>query len=575
MTRPNDERNEAITPTPALPPRLALAQRGLRFKLAALGLTLVSALAGTGLAYWLKAPDAEPARPAAQADGKGIPPRLFKNWGKPDLVVVLSAQQHGYIQPCGCSYPQVGGLERRYTFLQLLKQRGWPVVAVDLGDIAQNHGPAKLPNVQGLIKYRYSMKALKEMGYLAVGVGAYESALSLGRVEGEWAASFPQPAVLAANLKGAGDNFPFIKPFETQTVPGTNIRVGVTNIVGPDVGETIKDASVKFNDSAASLRQQLQKFQADKVDLPILLYHGTATGQRKEASACAKAFPQFPIVVALSEEDEPPGWPDEVKHANGISNYVFRLGHKGKYIGVLGVYRNGGNFSFKYELVKMSIDYETPEEQKDNHPIMKLMEEYTRELKKNDFLKEYGQSKHLLQAMNPVPGLQNPGDGIPKYIGSEACGKCHEHAYNIWKASKHSHAYQTLVDAKHPSLRQFDGECIVCHTVGFGYKTGFTNEKDTPRLENVGCESCHGPGSLHKANPKNQEWRDRMNQPWLDARKKGNAQAKNHAIENVCISCHDMENDVTWTHDPNNKKDPFIEKWIKRKILHNEDTPEK
>src|SRR5262249_4336378 len=159
-------------------------------------------------------------------------------------------------------------------------------------------------------------------------------------------------------------------------------------------------------------------------------------------------------------------------------------------------------------------EYMTPKEQEENHPIIKMMEDYTRELKDKNYLARYGQSKHLLEVMPSVPGLGNPGDGKPTYIGSGACGKWHLRAYEGWEKSDHSHAYKTLVKARRPSLRQHDGECIVCHTVGFGYNTGFTNEKQTPKLENVGCESCHGPGSLHAKNPKNKEWQERMNEPW-------------------------------------------------------------
>ncbi len=565
MTRPNDEANPSVPPQPVSPPNSLAVKRGLHFKLAALGLTLVSALAGTGLAYWLKSPGNNP-----EPEGKkGIPARLFPGWGKPDFVVILSAQQYGYMLPCGCSYPQVGGLERRYNFIQLLKARGWPVAAVDLGDVPQKSGPANLPNVQGLIKYRYSMLALKEMGYLGVGIGAHEAGGTwpLASIEGEWAANYPQPALLAANLHDAENKFPFLKAQETQTVPGTNVKVGVTSIVGFDVAQTIKDPTVKFTRSSDSLREQVTKMREQNVDLPILLYHGLATG-RQEAIECAKAFPHFPIILALSEEDEPPANPISVNHGpNGTPNYVFRLGHKGKYIGVLGVYRNGASFNFKYQLVEMSTDYETPPEQQATQPIMKLMEDYTRELKNKNYLAKYGQSKHILQAMNPVPGLRNPGDGTPTYIGSEACKKCHEHAYEVWKESKHSHAYQTLVNAKHPSLRQYDGECIVCHTVGFGYKTGFANATDTPKLKDVGCESCHGPASLHAKNPENEVWRERMNQPWLAARKNGNEKAKNLAIEKFCVTCHDIDNDVTWVHNKN--KNPFQEKWINQKIIHN------
>ncbi len=564
MNRPKDEQNTANTPEPNAPRR----RRGWSFQLAALGLIGISALTGTCLAYLLQS---QPKK--ADAESKVIPSRYFRDWGTPDFVIVLSAQQEGYMLPCGCSDPQVGGLERRYNFIQLLKkEKGWQVVPIDLGDVPQKRGPANLPNVQGLIKYRYSMMALKEMGYLAVGVGENEAdgtSWSLEKIEGEWAANASQPAVLVANLKDVENKFPLLKTSEIQTVPGTSIKVGVTSIVGPTVAGKIKDPNVQFEiPSADSISKQLNKMQNEKVDLPLLLYHGYAT-EKQEAITCAQHFPEFPVILALTEEDEPPAHPQSVDHPNkgGIRNYVFRLGHKGKYIGVLGVYRNGPNFNFKYQLVKMDPEYKTPEGKEDTQPIMKLMEEYTRELKNKDYLGKYAQTSHTLQALDPVKGLRNPGDGAPHYIGSEACKKCHEHAYEVWQASDHSHAYQSLVNAKHPSLRQYDGECIVCHTVGFGYKTGYTNENDTPKLINVGCESCHGPGSLHAKNPESQEWRERMNLPWLDARKKGNEQAKNQAIEKFCVNCHDIDNDVTWVHNKN--KNPFQEKWVEKKIIHN------
>ena len=78
----------------------------------------------------------------------------------------------------------------------------------------------------------------------------------------------------------------------------------------------------------------------------------------------------------------------------------------------------------------------------------------------------------------------------------------HEPAYDVWEKSKHAHAYEALVKATRPALRQYDGECIVCHTVGFAYESGFKNERATPHLKNVGCESCHGPASEHVKDPK-------------------------------------------------------------------------
>jgi hypothetical protein len=559
------------------------SRRGSRFALAALGLILLSALGSGILAYWLKVRKGPPNNPPR--DGQDVVGYLFRDWSKPDLVVVLSAQQHGYLLPCGCSSPQLGGLERRYNFIQMLKARGWPVVAVDLGDIPQKEGPAKLPNVQGLLKYRYSMMALEQMSYLAVGVGEYEGALSLKRIEEEWAARSSQPAVLAANLKDRDKPFPHFKAVRTQTVPGsdsrsgepnrtasaarfaapTSIKVGVTSVIGPRVTDRIQDPAVRFVPSADSLREQWEKLRAEKVDLPILLYQGTL------GHSSAADFPEFPIILALSDAEDPPDSYQEVRHPHSNARTrIVRIGHKGKHVGVLGVYRSEAAFSFKYRVVAMGEEFATPPERRDEQPIVKLMEQYTRELKAEHYLRRYDDSKkHPLQELPPV----KPGDDVPRYIGSEACGRCHEHerAYKIWKASKHSHAYQTLVDAKHPSLRQYDGECVVCHTVGFGQPSGFKKEADALKLGNVGCESCHGPGSLHKSNPNDKEWQRRMHLPWAEPRAKGDVKAKNVAIEKFCVTCHDTDNDVTWKHGENGS---FLEKWVNRKIVHNEDTPE-
>jgi len=51
---------------------------------------------------------------------------LFANWPanqKPDAVIVFTGQTWGFLQPCGCSRPQTGGLERRAVFIDHLRRR--------------------------------------------------------------------------------------------------------------------------------------------------------------------------------------------------------------------------------------------------------------------------------------------------------------------------------------------------------------------------------------------------------------------------------------------------------------------
>ncbi len=120
------------------------------------------------------------------------------------------------------------------------------------------------------------------------------------------------------------------------------------------------------------------------------------------------------------------------------------------------------------------------------------------------------------------------------YVGSRNCKKCHVKQHSSWKATKMGKAFDTLrpgkaseakgeynLDANEDFTR--DEACLKCHTVGFGKPGGYTittpkgkklmrtvskGKKATrtaPKdrkamrtartLMNVGCESCHGPGS--------------------------------------------------------------------------------
>ncbi len=107
----------------------------------------------------------------------------------------------------------------------------------------------------------------------------------------------------------------------------------------------------------------------------------------------------------------------------------------------------------------------------------------------------------------------------------------------------HAEAYDALVNkAKRPTLRQFDGECITCHVTGFGYKTGFVNPEKTRDLLNVGCESCHGPASLHVNDRKNVKFREALNP--LKAKPGEDPQRVMLRQNDACAKCHDLDNSV-------------------------------
>jgi hypothetical protein len=94
-------------------------------------------------------------------------------------------------------------------------------------------------------------------------------------------------------------------------------------------------------------------------------------------------------------------------------------------------------------------------------------------------------------AADVVPGVK----AAAAYAGTESCAGCHPQATAVWQKSRHAHAFRSLLDAKADA----DPNCISCHTIGFGTPSGYRRDFGQEKLVNVGCESCHGPGSAHIA----------------------------------------------------------------------------
>ncbi len=106
-------------------------------------------------------------------------------------------------------------------------------------------------------------------------------------------------------------------------------------------------------------------------------------------------------------------------------------------------------------------------------------------------------------AVLAVPATLHPRKNFPSFIGIAYCKKCHDapgigNQYGVWASSPHAKAFQILstpraaeIAKKHSLPEPSESPaCLKCHTTGGG-KTVET------KTEGVGCESCHGPGSLY------------------------------------------------------------------------------
>jgi hypothetical protein len=103
----------------------------------------------------------------------------------------------------------------------------------------------------------------------------------------------------------------------------------------------------------------------------------------------------------------------------------------------------------------------------------------------------------------------------PGFVGIDVCTNCHPGARQFWNGTSHAHAYATLSS----QFKQFNLDCVGCHVTGYE-KPGGSSVTHVDKLENVQCEDCHGPGSMHVQNPTDK------------------ARIAANPAPSVCISCH-------------------------------------
>ncbi len=446
---------------------------------------------------------------------------IFVNWPKPEVALIFSGEQDGYLEPCGCAglENQKGGLQRRFTLFRELRDSGWPIIAMDSG------GQEKRTGKQAELKLDFSYRALSEMDYAAVGFGPEDLRLDLTSI----VINLDQASesLVSANV-GIGDfDSGFTKRYKVVEAGG--MKIGITSVLGKKELAGFKNsADFAFMDPVQALNEVLPELRKAKCDQLVLLAHA----EPDEARQLARRFPEFNWVATAHGADEPPKEPAKIE---GTKGHLIEVGHKGMYVVVIGLYKDGG-LPFRYQRVPLDHRFT------DEPEIYRMHVDYQQQLE------QLG-----LSGLGLRPSPHPTGR---KFAGSKACADCHSNATAVFDKTPHSHATDTLVHLDPP--RQFDPECLSCHATGwepqkyFPFESGYLGLKETPDLVGNGCENCHGPAAEHVAaetgeieasDEKIEQLRAalRLKVVENEGNKKGQVYNEGGVVD-MCMQCHDLDN---------------------------------
>ena len=409
------------------------------------------------------------------------------------MHLLISGALSGRLEPCGCASGQLGGLARRMQHIGVMRNYD---LLLEGGDLAE--GTSEL-DVQKLLTTNTVLFGM-ERQYDAVGVGKLDLQLPLA----EWSAFLAGAPVVASNLDCADPAWPG-KPFVEKQVRGIDVRIGSLLLELPESlrGE---GAAVKLLPAKDGYARMLagSKPEARR----IVFVHGDEAPIR---ALIPQLQPAPDLVIGVDHGyTEPSPTPQSVE---GVP-LVF-TGIRGRVLLDVWLHREAKGGRATCELVPLVGSKTIPGGGGD--PDVKNVI-----LDHRKMVKEAG----VLERMARLKPTQSGA----AYVGTATCATCHPTAAAAWGKSAHAHAWATLVKAEQDPKRYgwpvtAYPECVSCHVVGYGEQTGFVSAAETPQLADVGCERCHGPGSVHMANPA-------QNKLGLIGGVQGSV---------LCTQCHDFE----------------------------------
>jgi len=362
---------------------------------------------------------------------------------------------------------------------------------VDGGDWAPDNNPAQHED----LKYAFQVQTTDLMGYDAVAIGERE--FNFGYDKFVELTSKAKTPYISSNLIDKKTGKPAFKPY--VVVRKGPLKVGIFSVIGPkiDLPQNVGER-LSIDDPTSTATKMVDELRNKQgCDVVVALTH---LG-RIEGEDLAAQVPGIDVVILAHH----PGFVAQGRRVNNAVTVA--SGEQGQNIGV----------------TKLTIDGKKVTDLSSETLI--LMPEVGERADIAKLAKEFDDNRNtMLQKEQQQEQLKNVATkpGGDQFVGSEACGSCHAAQYQQWLTTQHAHAFATLQRVQ----KDATPECVQCHVVGYQRPSGYVNATASLKLQNVGCEACHGFGTQHQMF----------------------AKSGGKVAESVCLSCHKPANDQGWNY---------------------------
>jgi len=479
--------------------------------------------------------------------------------GERHAVVYYTAETHGTLEPCGCTSDPLGDFARVTALVRAAAAKGSAALLVDAGNLIYPTGEISTKK-KAAAELRASFIAT-EIAKLPFGGSALgESDLARG-------ASSVTPKRLAANVAPA----PFIEASRIAKVGG--IAIGIAGVVDAAVA---RKAGLTTEDPATAAAKEVARLRASGAEVVILL----APLERPAARNLARISGADFVVVGK-------GVGNGMPRAERVGDaYLVAPAEELQRVGRLDIVLAGkGPRPAGQALVDAGSAEQTRQRADDlDRDLAHLDADLARwqkdqgsdpgfvagKMRERDSLRAeraglgagkwqppssgayftntlvpiqralprdpaLSASMHKLDraigqanlAVAEPPPPAEPGRAF--FVGGEKCVSCHKAAARSWVTTRHAQAWKTLVKVG----KEAHDECVSCHVTGFG-EVGGSSLGHTAGLENVQCEACHLPNSIHV------EKRGKET-PYAGSTK---------TPESVCVRCHNEKHSDTFKYGP-------------------------